>query len=463
MAEPAPQEARHGLQRLVPRSVRVRTTVAAVLVVGVALVLGSVALVVSLQRSMFDQLRATAALQADDIAETLEAGRPLDEFDDDDDRLVQVLDSRGRVVAASEDLEDLAVPVAHIDEGESVTVTVPVDDAGPREFVVVAEDVEIDDEDHLVLVGRSTGIVSGSTRSLIGALVVGVPLLVLLVGGTTWWVVGRALAPVEALRREVDAVSSEELHRRVPDPATRDEIALLAGTMNRMLERLDRSQRQQRRFISDASHELRSPVAAIRQHAEVALAHPGTTSLDEFARTVLAEDLRVQGLVEDLLFLARSDEGAVPTHRRLVDLDDAVLDEARHLRGFGHIGVDTSQVAPVRVRADPGQLARVLRNLGENALRHARSTVRLTLHAQDGWAVCGVEDDGAGVPVAERDRIFERFVRLDEARARDDGGSGLGLAVSRQIMTGLGGFVRVTEAASGGARFEVLLPAVPEP
>lgn len=446
------------------RSVRLRTTVVAVVIVASALALGGVVLVTTLGHSMSDQLRATAELQAEDIAVGLESGRPPGEFvdDDDDDRFVQIIDSTGAVVAASEDIEHLEAPVADLSDGHRATVTVVDDDDDADRFLVVAEDAEVDDHDLLVLVGRSTGIIGASTGAVTTALTVGIPVLVLLVGVTTWFVVGRTLAPVEAIRREVDAISATQLHRRVPDPGTDDEVARLAATMNRMLDRLDASQGRQRRFVSDASHELRSPVAAIRQHAEVALSHPGTTSLAEFATTVLAEDLRVQRLVEDLLFLARSDEGAGLARSEVLDLDDLVFDEARRLRATGLVRVDTSGVGAVRVEGDPSGLGRMLRNLGDNAIRHAASTVRLTLHGEAGWSVCGVEDDGAGVPPEERLRIFERFVRLDEARTRDDGGSGLGLAVVGEIVAGHRGSIRVLDSELGGARFEVVVPAVPE-
>ena len=158
------------------------------------------------------------------------------------------------------------------------------------------------------MVVRSTETVTEATAAVSGLLAVGLPLLLVVVGATTWVLVGRALAPVEAIRAEVDAISAADLHRRVPDPPAGDEIGRLARTMNRMLDRLEQAQARQRRLVADASHELRSPVATIRQHAEVALAHPGRTTTTELAATVLAEDLRLQRLVEDLLLLTRADE-----------------------------------------------------------------------------------------------------------------------------------------------------------
>jgi signal transduction histidine kinase len=233
--------------------------------------------------------------------------------------------------------------------------------------------------------------------------------------------------------------------------------------MNRMLDRLMRAQASQRRFISDASHELRSPVASIRQHAEVALAHPERSggTPPALAETALAEALRLQRLVDDLLLLARADEHALRLQPHPVDLDDLVLEEAKRLRTATDLAVDTTGVSACRVHADEQAVRRVLRNLGDNAARHARKRVAFTLASagQDGRAVLSVQDDGPGVPAADRERVFERFVRLDDARARDWGGSGLGLAIVAELVGAHGGAVRVTDGALGGARFDVTLPA----
>jgi signal transduction histidine kinase len=232
-----------------------------------------------------------------------------------------------------------------------------------------------------------------------GLLAIGVPLLLMVVAGTTWFVVGRALAPVEAIRAEVDAISATALHRRVPDPLADDEIGRLARTMNRMLERLELAQARQRRLVSDAFHELRWPVAAIRQHAEVALAHPGRASACELAETVLAEDLRLQRLAEDLLLLTRADEHTLAFRRRPVDLDDLVFDEARRLRGVSGVRVDTWLVSAGRVDGDIAGLRRVLRNLGDNAARHAEGRVAFSVAERDGVVLLEVDDDG---PVSPR-------------------------------------------------------------
>ena len=248
-----------------------------------------------------------------------------------------------------------------------------------------------------VIVGRSLEAQVEARRAVIVLLAVAVPILLLIVGAVTWWLVGRALAPVDRIRAEVEAISSSELHRRVPDPPGSDEIARLATTMNRMLERLEEGHLRQRRFVSDASHELRSPVASIRQHAEVALSHPEATGTGELARAVLDEGIRLQGIVDDLLLLSSIDEGTLQVRSGPVDLDDVVFEEAARLRGSTDLRIDSESVSAARVAGDRQKLQRLVRNLTDNAARHARGTVALSLREVDGEAVLTVEDDGEGV------------------------------------------------------------------
>jgi signal transduction histidine kinase len=328
--------------------------------------------------------------------------------------------------------------------------------AGHR-YVVVTEDAQVGGgQEYVVSVAVSLEEVGDSTDALVPLLLVGLPLVLLVVGATTWVVVGRALAPVERIRREVEQVTGNRLDRRVPEPRSRDEIHRLARTMNRMLGRLEASYDRQQRFVADASHELRSPLASIRQTAEVARAHPGALPEGELADAVLEESMRMQRLVEQMLLLTRTDEGAVARSPREVDLDDLVLAEARRVRNG--LRVDTSGVQPGRVRGEAAALSQVVRNLLDNAARHAASSVTASVAEGDGAVELVVEDDGPGIPEAQRERVFERFVRLDEARARDAGGSGLGLAIVREIVCAHGGSVSLSSSASGGARFVVRLP-----
>jgi signal transduction histidine kinase len=287
-------------------------------------------------------------------------------------------------------------------------------------------------------------------------LAIGVPALLLLVAGMTYWLSGRALRPVERMRRQVTDIGSDTLHVRVPLPAARDEVWRLAGTMNTMLDRLESAAGAQRRFISDASHELRSPLASLRASLEVAQIHPGSASWERTSNVVLEETLRLERLVSDLLLLASSDERGLPPRREDVDLDDIVTAEAERLRGTTTLLVD-SLVTPIRIRGDRDRLSRVVRNVVDNACRHAQRSVTLRLSARSGSAVIDIVDDGPGIAAVDRDRVFDRFVRLDDSRSRSEGGSGLGLAIARQITREHGGDVLVVDTTSG-AHFRILLP-----
>jgi signal transduction histidine kinase len=453
------------MQRLreLSSGVRVRTTVAAVLVVGAALVFASVFMVVKLRDSLTSGIHDAATLTAEGIAETIkqETIGTLIETGDVEDEFVQIVDPGDGVVATTENL-GTGTPVVDLEPGENTTVAgLPFED-GP--FYVVSIRAPTPEGMRRVVVGRTLEPVADSTKAVAGFVLIGIPALLVVVGVVTWIVVGRTLAPVEAIRNEVQAISGDQLGRRVPVPQADDEIAHLATTMNVMLDRLEEGRDRQRRLVSDASHELRSPIAAIRQHVEVALAHPEQTDGEELAEVVLAEDLRLQRMVEDLLLLTRIDEGTLALRRSQVDLDDIVLAEASRLRAAStEVRIDTRGVSAGRVRGDATHLDRLVRNLMDNAVRHAHSSVALSLceedREEDRWVLFTVDDDGAGIPTRDRDRVFERFERLQESRDRNSGGTGLGLSIVREIVHAHQGTVTATDAPTGGARFEVRLPA----
>ncbi|MEV6314691.1 HAMP domain-containing sensor histidine kinase [Streptomyces sp. NPDC051776] len=288
------------------------------------------------------------------------------------------------------------------------------------------------------------------------AMLLGLPLLLLVVAGVTWLVTRRALRPVEGIRGEMAAItSSTDLSRRVPEPDARDEIARLARTTNETLAALEAAVERQRRFVADASHELRSPIASLRTQLEVGVAHPELLDVGG----AVADTVRLQQLAADLLLLARLDAGEGPKQGSRVELAAMVRKELGQ-RHHDRVPVATGLSGPpLEVAGSRGQLARVLGNLVDNAQRHAAGEVRVTLRSEDGWAVLEVTDDGAGVPPAERERIFERFVRLDDARSRDDGGAGLGLAIARDVVERHGGTLTVGDAPAGGAAFVLRLPA----
>jgi len=435
-------------------TIRAITTVAATIVVTIALVVGAAGLIAALRRTMVDELTEAARAQAADVVGQLEAGRPpVLEVAGADEQLIQVMTPAGAVVAASPNMTGRPA-VVRLAPGQSARVVTPLDD---DEFVAVAEGAQTSDGPRIVLVARALVDVLDTTTVITRLLVIGLPLMVAVVALTTWFAVGRALAPVEAIRCEVDAISAAQLHRRVPRPKADDEIGRLAATMNRMLERLESARNSQRRFVSDASHELRSPITTIRQHAEVALAHPEHVTAAELAEVVLAEQQRMQRLVEDLLLLARVDEH-VPLTRAAVDLDDLAFEEGHRLRSATSKRVDTSGVNAVRVQGDADALRRMLRNVGENAVRHASSRVDVTLVERGEEVVLTIDDDGPGIPATERARVLQRFVRLDDARSRDEGGSGLGFSIVDEVVRAHGGSMSIEQSPLGGARIVITLP-----
>ena len=436
-------------------SVRLRTTGLAVLVVAIALLIGAFTLVALVRESLRDGLETSAEERASALTKQIEtSGLPEAEPADDDadepeDVVWQVTDADGTIVRSSQPMTE-ALPSEDADEAQ-----LPGAD---HRYVVATDDAQSGDQEYAVAVAVSLEEVDDSTAALVAPLLVGLPLLLLLVGGTTWVVATRALAPVERIRREVEQITGDRLDRRVPEPGSRDEIHRLAQTMNQMLGRLEDSRDRQQQFVADASHELRSPITSIRQTAEVARAHPGALPEGELADAVLGESGRMQRLVEQLLVLARTDDGVVVRAHHDVDLDDLALAEARRVGRSGLV-VQTSGVGAGRVRGDQTSLAQVVRNLVDNAARHADEAMALTVREAGDCVELIVEDDGPGIPEPQRQRVFERFVRLDEARARDAGGSGLGLAIVKEIIGAHGGAVGASSSKLGGARFVVRLPA----
>jgi signal transduction histidine kinase len=437
-------------------TVRAGTTAVATVIVGIALVVGASGLIAALRQSLINDVEEASRVQAAKIAHQLEAGLPpnLEIAGSEDEQLIQVITPAGTVTASSPNVAGKPA-VARLAAGQSAQVLTPLDD---DKFIAVAEGARTPAGPRIVVVARALVDVFDTTTLVARLLIIGLPVLLIIVAVTTWLIVGRALAPVDGIRREVEEISAAQLHRRVPQPAANDEIGRLAATMNRMLVRLEEARNSQRRFVSDASHELRSPITTIRQHAEVALAHPERIDTEELAEVVLAEEQRIQRLVEDMLLLARADEHA-PLAREPVDVDDLAFEEARRLRSTTSKRVDTSGVGAARVRGDVDALRRVFRNLGENAVRHAAGRVAIALDERGDDVVLTVDDDGPGIVESDRDRVLRRFVRLDEARSRDDGGSGLGLSIVDEVVQAHGGSISISASPLGGARIQVTLPA----
>ncbi|WP_072314575.1 sensor histidine kinase [Agrococcus sp. Marseille-P2731] len=445
MAEPAARQPAAGARRARRgASIRLRILVAALSVVAVALSLGAVAVVWSLDRLLTASVGAQLTDELAALAEGVDAGtiQTAALVQRDDDVLVALRTATGVVVNA-----DAAAQLPEPPALEPIEAR--LDD---ERFVVVAEQVD----EGTIVVARSASAIDDAVRLATMLLLVAVPLAIVLVGTVVWIVVGRALDPVDRMRAEVDAIDATALDRRLPASGRGDEIDRLAATMNRMLGRVEAGARARRRFVADASHELRSPLASMRQFAELSRTHPQATAPGELADVVLAEGERMHGIVEALLLLARLDEHEAG-QRRPVDLDDLALTEVQRVRALGR-RIDGAALRSAPVVGDARLLGRALRNLVDNALRHARDGVALGSVVRDGRSMVWVDDDGSGVPEGERERVFERFVRLDESRARDAGGSGLGLAIVREVARAHAGDAWITTSPAGGARFVLELP-----
>ncbi len=445
-------------------SVRFRVTLAVVLLVALVLGVGAALLLRSVEQSVRQQVEQgnrdalgqfTVALEGEGI------GRPF-AVATSGDRVIQVFGANNELIAASVPSaiagQSMVVPVgtsgiAGGSGGQVFTSALPADYLVTEGYAASAMGpVRI----RAAAPTSSADISLGAMRTALWWVV---PALVAMIGGLTWLLVGRSLRPVAALTRRVAEISATTLHERVPEPESHDEVGRLARTMNGMLDRLDASARRQREFVADASHELRSPLASIRTQTEVASMPSAKVGMVELTTGVLAETDRLDAIVSDLLTLARREEGGGTTEVPLLPLGEIVADEAARVR---RVPVDVHLAdadADVFVAGDPDGVRRSVRHLLDNAARHADERVTVEV-GQDGadTVTLVVDDDGSGVPEGDRERIFERFVRLDEARTRDAGGAGLGLAVVREVVAGLGGEVVVGNAPAGGARFVILLP-----
>lgn len=309
----------------------------------------------------------------------------------------------------------------------------------------------------IVLTAAELEVVGKTVADLATLFVIALPFVAGLVGFLTWTAVGSALEPVDNIRKEAEGISGTTMSDRVPVPDTEDEISDLAVTMNAMLDRLESHRDSLRQFTSDASHELKSPVANMRALIE-------TTSLDDPAwvpvqTRLLSEGGRLQSLVENLLFLASRSEDSPPEKHSAVHLDDLLFDEAATVRASTGTAVNIDRIEPATVLGIESDLNRLVRNLLDNAAQHANETVRVTLSDSAGATTLTVADDGPGISPADRERVFERFTRLDYARDRNSGGSGLGLSIVRQIVNDHNAQIRIEDSPTGGAAFVVEFPS----
>ena len=438
-----------------------------------ALLAGGVLLVTALRSAFVASLDDAARQQAVQVGQLIDTGRLPDPVPVvGGTAVVQVLDAQGRVRSSSaggDRLVALLEPaeLARVRAGEA-SVLPAHRLGGAAALRVVGVPAGPASDPQMVLVAVPLGQLEDSVRTLLLAVAVGAPLLLAVLAAVTWAVVGSALRPVDTLRRAAAEITGAGVARRLPVPAAEDEVRRLALTLNDMLARLDAAGTRQRVFVADAAHELRSPLASLRTQLEVAQRHPQAVGWRDVADEVLVDANRMARLVDDLLLLARLDEDRLTLVKTdLVALADGVV---AHL-GCARVPVcrsDDPGLGTVPVVGDAAALSRVVANLVENAVRHAATRVTVTVAGptppgptppgptppgarggEPGWAVLTVSDDGPGIAAADRERVFERFARLDAARSRDEGGSGLGLAIVRGVVQRHGGTVWLTDAEPG--------------
>ncbi|MBT2226499.1 HAMP domain-containing histidine kinase [Nonomuraea sp. NEAU-A123] len=339
----------------------------------------------------------------------------------------------------------VAVRMADLDVVVTAEQALPVESwAQGGEFAVAGMPVSTSSGSGMLWARASLASADQALATLNGALLPGVPALLLVVAGMTWFSVGRALAPVAAIRTKVADITARDLHQRVPVPRSGDEIAALATTVNGTLDRLETAVETHKRFVADAAHELRSPIATLRARLE--LAEPS-----ELTAEALADVNRLQSLAADLLLLAKLDAGE-PLRTGDLDLGQVAAEESLRIKRRPELRMELDVEPDVVFQGSRAHLARLVTNLVDNAVRHAATVVRVRVHEEDGQAVLRVLDDGPGIPEGQREAVFDRFTRLDEARARDVGGAGLGLPIARDIASLHGGTL-VAEEGGFIARF----------
>ncbi|MFB9697115.1 sensor histidine kinase [Amorphoplanes digitatis] len=439
--------------------------IVSVVVLFAGLAAGGVVLVATMNFALLRTAHNEALATADAVAGLVDAGTVSDPLPAAPGVRVQVVDARDRVRAVSAGADRL-VPILYPAELDALADRegrfIPGNRIGLDGRVrVVAVNAGTAQDPMRVLVARPTADLTQGLRLLRGTLLITFPPLVALLALVAWRVTGATLRPVEALRAGAEEITGGARPGRLPVPDSRDEIHRLAVTLNGMLHRLDAARGRQRAFVADAAHELRSPLTNMRTELEVAQRLPDTTDWPALAGDLLTDVDRLSRLVDDLLLLARADDETTRALQRRpeeVELGQLLAEVAGR---YPTVEYERPAV-PLRTVGERDAIGRVVANLLDNAVRHANSSVRLAVGADGAYQMIAVSDDGPGIPAADRERVFDRFTRLDDARARDAGGSGLGLAIVRELVRRHGGTVALRGASPPpGLRVEVRLPAGP--
>lgn len=423
----------------------------------VALVLGSFLLLEAYERRLLSSLDATLEQQVADRVELIDRGGEKDALTTvlQEESFVWIGSADGELAAHGGRMLPLESPVPDR-VGQTTTIDLRVEEqygSFEREQQTVRLASGTATNGQVVVAASELETVDSAVGDLAGLFAIAVPLVTVLVGALAWITAGRALAPVGAIRRQAEEIGGSTLAERVPVPESGDEIEALARTVNDMLERIEGHDTAIRQFSSDASHELKSPIANIQALVETRVMQDPTWP--ELRGQLSGETNRLSALVENLLFLATHQDAD-----RLVDVSDVQLDEllfaeAELVSATSEVRVGLGEVAPVSVHGSAADLGRLVRNLVDNAVRHAGDRVELSLQRDGETVFLSVADDGPGIAREDRERIFERFTRIDEARSRGAGGTGLGLSIVKQIAEAHGAAVTVEQSRLGGARFEV--------
>lgn len=442
-------------------SLRFRLTAVATLVVGVVLAVSAFAVLTVQRVQLTANLDASLQQRADLIASDLAANNSTAAlFSNDEDRAVQLVGVGGRVLAVTANLEGQPALSNPLGTGQFEVVRtrsdLPLEDDA---FRVLSRRIETSSGPAVLHVAENSDDLRDAIRNLTFAFLAMVPTVAVALGALIWWLTGRTLNPVDRMRAQVDAITATRSDQRLLISERNDEISRLGATMNLMLDRLTAASERQRRFVADAAHELRTPLTRIRTNLDVDLAQPESADSLATLKTIRQETIALQSLLDDLLYLARSDANESPRHREPVDLDDIVMQEIRDIRSTNQgLAVDASNVSAAHLEANPQHLRRVVRNLLTNAVHYAESTIVVELSEHAGVVELAISDDGPGVPEPMHEQIFERFARVQDSRSRDDGGSGLGLAIVRDIVEEHGGTIIYDASHHPGARFLTRFP-----
>ena len=449
------------VMRLPSLGISARSAATSALVVLVAFAFAGAAFDLILYRSLLAGVDDATAGRVRTIVDALHSGSP----DDLDSALlattqrvvaIQLIAPDGRVVkrAGSAPATPL-IPIAEFDF--NLRRGMPDDAVADDDMRVSGQKVNAPSGQYTVLVGGGSEAVEATVRT-VALLVAGTaPIITGVAAAASYRLVRRSLQSVDAIRSRVAEISTSDLAERVPVSTSRDEISALAVTMNEMLARLEAGHQAQQRFISDASHELRSPLSTIISGLEVAEAHPELLDAELAVDTLLPEAHRMRVLIEDLLLLARADEQSLVMRKEEVALDELADVEAARVRREAGCTV-RADIWPTRLTGDPAGMSRMIRNLVDNAVRHAKSLIVIEVSSRDSTAILSLSDDGPGIAPAERTRVFERFVRLDSDRSRSGGGAGLGLAIVAEVVAAHGGTVTIDDRPGGGTKVIVALP-----